>query len=694
MRGQSSRKTATGDLRTRVEGLEYLPLRPVTSRLVISAAPEVSAEVDPPTIDLSRTRPVCELDPGWILGEVTAALPFDPIVLVADRPWWSSSSSTRGVGETMQRLWRHSVAVSTAARTLARDSGDPDPGRLARAGLLHGLGRWAVAAVDPGWMARWLEETDPRNRQRMEQKDLGTDLSDLGRRLAERWGCEPLIVEAAWLHSQPGGVLNQVAIEPRRLELIQEACRWAEKTPWALAPAAEQDAMPTEPRLRILVAEVQSRCGSLFAAADATPHEEAMTRKSARLMLRLAETLRTSATRDRLLRSLADASTAESPENWAARAGLLWCAEPEVTAARVLWKEESSEDSRNDATEVHDESASTGGGENHDGSERRPSIIVPLRSRGKTLAEILLWCDGMHGRLQLRLEGTPIFSAWSAWASIVADRSLLERRLQGVVSALRQYTDDEQVRVRDGKLNALAEFAAGAGHELNNPLAVIVGRAQLLLGRVTDPETSRSLRIILSQAQRTHRILRDLMFVARPPALRPRACRPSEILRTALAGFQAECESRGIRLTSELEPVDSQTWADPDALAHVAETLIRNAIQATPPGERIQVRSARQGNELRWWFCDSGTGIALADGDHLFDPFFCGRQAGRGLGLGLPRAAKTVALAGGRLSWSTSPGQGSVFQVHLPFTSPPEHLAPELPLERSPQAGGNAPPIT
>jgi len=223
---------------------------------------------------------------------------------------------------------------------------------------------------------------------------------------------------------------------------------------------------------------------------------------------------------------------------------------------------------------------------------------------------------------------------------------------------------------------------------------VIVGRAQLLLGRVTDSEIGRSLRIILSQAQRTHRILRDLMFVARPPALRPRACRPSEILRTALAGFQAECESRGIRVSSELEPAESQTWADPDALTHLAETLIRNAIQATPPGERIQVRSGRQGNELRWWFCDSGTGIAPAEGDHLFDPFFCGRQAGRGLGLGLPRAAKTVALAGGRLSWSTSPGQGSVFQVQLPLTSPPEHLAPELPPERSSQAVTNGPPIT
>jgi signal transduction histidine kinase len=579
-----------------------------------------------------------------------------------------------------------------AARTLANEAGDPDPGRLARAGLLHGLGRWAVAAIEPAWIARWHEESDLRLREQMEQAHLGTDLCDLGRRLAERWGCEPLIVEAAWLHGLPGAVSARVATEPGRLAIIQEAYRWAEKTLWALKPAADQDAMPTEPRLRILVAEVQSRCGSHFSAADATPHEEAMTRQSARLMLRLAECLRTSATTDRMLRSFADANAAESPESWADRAGLLWCEEPEVTAARVLWKEGLAEDDHSQAAADAGDSPSPESVENKRGVGNRPPAVVPLCAGSRTVAEIHLWCDGIGGRIPQRLQDSPVLDAWSAWASLVADRSSSERRLYRLFAALRQESDEEQVRLRDDKLNALAEFAAGAGHELNNPLAVIVGRAQLLLGRSTDSETCRSLRIILSQAQRTHRILRDLMFVARPPVLRPRACRPSEILRMALAGFQTECESRGIRLVSELEPGESQTWADPDALGHLAETLIRNAMQATSPGGRIQVRSGRQGNELRWSVADSGSGMSPSEAGHLFDPFFCGRQAGRGLGLGLPRAARSVFLAGGRLNWTSSPGQGTVFQVHLPLTNPPDHLAPSLTAERSAPIGLNGQP--
>ena len=93
-------------------------------------------------------------------------------------------------------------------------------------------------------------------------------------------------------------------------------------------------------------------------------------------------------------------------------------------------------------------------------------------------------------------------------------------------------TAEEEPRLRQAKLAALAEFAAGAGHELNNPLAVIVGRAQLLLAQEDDPAAARSFRAILAQAQRAHRILRDLMYVARPPEPRPRFCQPEEIVRS------------------------------------------------------------------------------------------------------------------------------------------------------------------
>lgn len=292
------------------------------------------------------------------------------------------------------------------------------------------------------------------------------------------------------------------------------------------------------------------------------------------------------------------------------------------------------------------------------------------------------------------MNSSAVIAGWEAWATLVADRAELHRRLQTVVAGVRRQTEEAEFRNREAKLEALAEFAAGAGHELNNPLAVVVGRAQLLLGRGLDSEVNRSLRVILGQAQRAHRILRDLMFVARPPAPRLRSCRPSEVLRSCLATFREEFEAKGLSLVVDLDAADSPSWTDPDALGHLAEILLRNAIQATSSGGKIVVRSARVGNELKWWFCDSGNGINATDGAHLFDPFYCGRQAGRGLGLGLPRASRIAALAGGSLHWSSSPGEGAVFQVQLPLISPPEEPADEGPAGReSPAAAQSTPKL-
>ena len=252
-------------------------------------------------------------------------------------------------------------------------------------------------------------------------------------------------------------------------------------------------------------------------------------------------------------------------------------------------------------------------------------------------------------------------------------------RLQAVVASCRQQLETQEARLREGKFDALAEFAAGAGHELNNPLAVIVGRAQLLLARTTDPEVTRSLRIILGQAQRTHRILRDLMFVARPPAPRRRPCRPVDSLKAILPEFERECGARRIQLLCELDDPPATTWTDPEALRHLAEILSRNAVQATPAGGRIHIRSAQHRDELVWSFSDTGRGILAAEAAHLFDPFFCGRQAGRGLGLGLPRAARIVALIGGQLRWTSHPGHETTFQVHLPLVRRPEPSGPVAP---------------
>lgn len=673
VRVQSGRKPFGERLRDRLSGLGRLPIRPHTARVVMEAFSTTSPEgedADPSLVEIKDGA--LELDPGWVAAGSASPLPKSPLHLVAESSWWPSALASGQCAEAIQRLWRHSLAAALACRSLARERGDPDPDQLVRAGLLHGLARWAVAAVDPEWIAGWMDESNLRARRRREIADLGADLGEIGRRLAERWGCEPLVVDAAWLHGEADGALNEAAREPERLALIQEAVRWADATPWSLSSAAARESVSSEPRLRILIAEVQSKCGSMFASVDSTLHEERMTRENARLRLRIIDMDRNRATQARLIDALSEAPPDETPESWSARTGRIWCGEPEVNAARVIWLEPGSESSGRGSVV---ESATTFGA-SPTGEEgvpaKAPSWTIPLESRGARLGEIQLWLDPEQEDPRPRLETTGATRAWRSWAARVADRSLFERRLQAVVGGSRGRVEDERDRLESAKLEALAEFAAGAGHELNNPLAVIAGRAQLLLGQTDDPETSRSLKILLAQTQRAHQILRDLMFVARPAEPRPGLHHPAEVLASCLDEFRVESEARGVRLVGEFEGREATSWIDPEALRHIAEALIRNALQASSSGQTIQARLSLRGRELRLKVVDGGKGITSVEGERLFDPFFSGRQAGRGLGLGLPRAARLIAMAGGSIDWSSAVGGGSIFQVRLPSNPPPD----------------------
>jgi signal transduction histidine kinase len=677
-------------LRHRVSRLERLPLRALTARMVNGHLPDSADEGEHDTHLTPKLRSMCQLDPGWMLLHSFQVKPVQPLALIADTPWWPANLSAGPAAELLVRLWRHSAAVSLAAGSLARDAGDPDPQAVARAGLLCRLGCWAVAAVDPEWLARWWHEASPLDRRQREIADLGTDLDDLSRRLAERWGCDNLTIDAAWLHGSHGPALLNTATEPARLAYIQEASRWAEQTPWSLGAMTRPAGLAVEPRLRSLVAEVQARTAAAFITADATMHEERLTRQNAKLRILLAATRQDRERGAHFLQAIADSDPSTTPEDWAARAAMTWCAEPGVSAARLVWLDRHRPSNRADQKKADD--ATPGVGPTLSSPDPRPpELVLPLTVHGNTSAEIQIWTNGEAVIDPARLAGSAAHRAWESWAGLVADRAVLERRVQSVVESLRQQIDREDNRLEALKLEALAEFAGGAGHELNNPLAVIVGRAQLLLARTDDPETIRSLRIILSQAGRAHRILRDLIFVARPAAARPRPCRPAELLRACLRDLQEECSARGIRLVSEIDESAPTGAVDPDALRHLAETLLRNAIQATPAGGKIVVRSTVRGDELSWSFIDSGKGISAVDAVHLFDPFYCGRQAGRGLGLGLPRAARLVAQAGGTLHWSSNPGHGAVFQVHFPLSAASLKETDGSPATASPLVDANRP---
>ncbi len=109
--------------------------------------------------------------------------------------------------------------------------------------------------------------------------------------------------------------------------------------------------------------------------------------------------------------------------------------------------------------------------------------------------------------------------------------------------------------IRDSRLEALAEFAAGAGHEINNPLATILGRAELLQRRIDRVvpsgeavEARRDLAIIAGQAQRIRDMIGDLMLFARPPAPKLVRCNIVDEVGESITALRPLAESRGVQI--------------------------------------------------------------------------------------------------------------------------------------------------
>jgi two-component system NtrC family sensor kinase len=223
-------------------------------------------------------------------------------------------------------------------------------------------------------------------------------------------------------------------------------------------------------------------------------------------------------------------------------------------------------------------------------------------------------------------------------------------------------------RVQAAKLAAVAEFAAGASHEINNPLAVISGHSQYLLKQETDDGRREALQSIVRQTRRIHAVLSELMYFARPPLPRPEMIELDQLVRSAAADAVALAEER--RVEFEWRGLTVPLWirADAKQLSIAISALIRNAVEAAPAGGWVRVSGQLRPDCLTIVVEDSGTGLDERSQEHLFDPFYSGRSAGRGRGLGLSAAWRLAKEHGGEVRYEPLVGGPTRFVLSLPAT--------------------------
>jgi signal transduction histidine kinase len=238
--------------------------------------------------------------------------------------------------------------------------------------------------------------------------------------------------------------------------------------------------------------------------------------------------------------------------------------------------------------------------------------------------------------------------------------------------AIEQQRKSETERLHELKLNALAEFAAGAAHEINNPLAVISGQAQYLQGFEQEPERQRALHTIIGQTQRVHQLLHELLQFARPARPEKQVLDIPAIVREVVLASTDLALQRQVRIVCPEPDRATIIHADPRQVRLALECLLRNAIEAAPlggwAGLRLELGAAGQAT---WMIEDNGGGPQPEQLEHLFDPFYSGRQAGRGRGFGLPTAWRLARENGGEVRYEFSNDGITRFIFRLPAEIPP-----------------------
>jgi signal transduction histidine kinase len=217
------------------------------------------------------------------------------------------------------------------------------------------------------------------------------------------------------------------------------------------------------------------------------------------------------------------------------------------------------------------------------------------------------------------------------------------------------------------KIAAMAEFAAGAGHEINNPLAVIAGRAQLLLRDEADPERRRDLALMNAQAMRVHEMIADLRLFATPPELERQPLDLAALVRRLIDEMQplAARQETTICLVEGSSAVRIE--ADPVQLTVAIRSLCQNALDALGHRGQIEIAVNSDGDEALIAVADDGPGILPEQRPHIFEPFYSARQAGRGVGMGLSKCWRIVTQHRGRIDLASRVGSGAVFTIRLPL---------------------------
>ncbi|MHC4415137.1 MAG: HDOD domain-containing protein [Planctomycetota bacterium] len=634
----------------------------------------------------------------------------------------SAGGEVRTDRPTFERemFWQHSLAVAIASELIVEAS--PLRATVKRSeaylsGLLHDLGQLVLHVLLPASFDRVCElaEAHAVSLDEACRRIFGIDSHTAGKRLAEHWHLPHSLGDVLWLHGQPFASLPDL---PHRemiglVSLADAIVRRQHMTTVGHAPRGEDlhemcrglgvDGALIDEIVPRLHEAVQARAESMGLNVKTT--SEMLLRSVSRaneVLGRLNRTMRQQAAvaeaQTRTLKAITEFHASAMPAGsvvtvggkvvqsaatalgkgffgmlYQAKVGQPWQLFQFAVDGRVLrsdlieppFASTAVEDLGDDLQVSMQAMAILPWLSDYlgDADNLRNVRLLPLRCGWGVSALLLHECpiDSSAAREQIEA----LSRTWGAALAAAAQHQGAKRLGEQVAEANRVLTETQDQLARSKALAALGEVAAGAAHEMNNPLAIISGRAQLLAARSEDPELQAVGKQIAEQSHQLSDMITSLRAVAEPAVPNRRPVDLAELLERVVEAVRPKRkkESRIRLVVAEGLP---QVLVDPDQIARAVNELVRNAFEADPSKQiELRVQIDALDGRLKIQVTDEGPGLSEHALSHAFDPFFSDKPAGRQPGLGLSVARRLVEAHHGRLTLENGPDGGAVATIWL-----------------------------
>jgi len=254
-------------------------------------------------------------------------------------------------------------------------------------------------------------------------------------------------------------------------------------------------------------------------------------------------------------------------------------------------------------------------------------------------------------------------SAQDAYLNIMEDLGNKQMELEQTLNKLK--TAQAEL-IQADKLSAIGQLSVGIAHEINNPLFVISGEAEMLAKNPNLEQGTRdSLSAILEQSKKIKAITGGLLdFSRREKSEKKAAVDINDTLNKALLIIDYQVKSEEIKISADLDPGLPRVTGDPGQLEEVFLNIMLNGIQAMKKGGELALITRREQESVVIKIKDNGTGMSNETKSRLFEPFFSTKEMGTGLGLSVSYGI--IQNHGGKIEVESEEGKGTAFIISLP----------------------------